>query len=70
MTDAFTIAAIWLGLAVVATVLANHIRISTALVEICVGIAAGTIARVTSAPIRWGRTRTGCASSPARARSC
>ena len=44
MTNAYTIAAIWLGLAVVATVLANHIRISTALVEICVGIAAGTVA--------------------------
>ncbi|MGD1001565.1 MAG: cation:proton antiporter [Candidatus Brocadiia bacterium] len=44
MTNAYTIAAIWLGLAVVATVLANHIRISTALVEICVGIAAGTAA--------------------------
>jgi Kef-type K+ transport system membrane component KefB len=44
MTDAYTIAAIWLGLAVVATILANHIRISTALVEICVGIAAGAVA--------------------------
>ena len=44
MTNAYAIAAIWLGLAVVATVLANHIRISTALVEICVGIAAGTVA--------------------------
>ena len=44
MTNAYAIAAIWLGLAVAATVLANHIRISTALVEICVGIAAGTVA--------------------------
>ena len=44
MTSAYAIAAIWLGLAVVATVLANHIRVSTALVEICVGIAAGTAA--------------------------
>ena len=44
MTNAYTIAAIWLGLAVVATILANHIRVSTALVEICVGIAAGTAA--------------------------
>ena len=44
MTNAYTIAAIWLGLAVIATVLANHIQVSTALVEICVGIAAGTAA--------------------------
>ena len=44
MTDAFAIAALWLGLAVLATILANHLRISMALVEICVGIAAGTLA--------------------------
>ena len=44
MTNAYTIAAIWLGLAVLATILANHIRVSTALVEICVGVAAGAIA--------------------------
>ncbi len=44
MTNAYAIAAIWLGLAVAATVLANHIRVSTALVEICVGIAAGAAA--------------------------
>jgi Kef-type K+ transport system membrane component KefB len=41
MEDAFRIAAIWLSLAVVATVLANHLRLSMALVEICIGIAAG-----------------------------
>ncbi|MEW6197197.1 MAG: cation:proton antiporter [Planctomycetota bacterium] len=45
MTEAFSIAAVWLFLAVVATVLANHLRISMALVEICVGIAAGAVAQ-------------------------
>ena len=44
MTEAFTIAALWLALAVLATILANHLRISMALVEICVGIAAGAVA--------------------------
>ena len=44
MTDAYALAALWLALAVLATILAHHLRISTALVEICVGIAAGTVA--------------------------
>ncbi len=42
--DAFTLAALWLGLAVLATILANHLRISMALMEICLGVAAGTVA--------------------------
>jgi Kef-type K+ transport system membrane component KefB len=37
----FTIAAVWLGLAVIATIIAYHLRISMALIEICVGMAAG-----------------------------
>jgi glutathione-regulated potassium-efflux system ancillary protein KefC len=44
MEDIFRIAAVWLSLAVAATILANHLRISIALVEICVGVAAGAIA--------------------------
>lgn len=44
MTEAFTTAALWLSLAVLATVIANHLRISIALVEICVGIVAGAVA--------------------------
>lgn len=44
MTEAFALAALWLALAVLATILANHLRISMALVEICVGIAAGAVA--------------------------
>ncbi len=41
MEDAFRIAAVWLALAVAASILAYHLRISMALVEICVGVAAG-----------------------------
>ena len=44
MTNAYALAALWLGLAVLSTILANHLRVSMALVEICVGIAAGTTA--------------------------
>jgi Kef-type K+ transport system membrane component KefB len=41
MEDAFRIAAILLSLAVVSSIMAYHLRISMALVEICVGVAAG-----------------------------
>jgi glutathione-regulated potassium-efflux system ancillary protein KefC len=44
MTEIFILAAFWLSLAVVSSILANHLRISTALMEICVGIAAGAVA--------------------------
>lgn len=44
MEYAFTIAAIWLALAVLATVLASHLRLSMALVEICVGTIAALVA--------------------------
>ena len=44
MADIFQIAALWLFLAVGATILANHLRISIALVEICMGVAAGAVA--------------------------
>lgn len=44
MESLFQTAAIWLFLAVTATILANHLRVSVALIEICVGIIAGTIA--------------------------
>jgi Kef-type K+ transport system membrane component KefB len=40
----FTIASLWLGLAVFSAVIAYHLRISIALVEICVGVAAGAVA--------------------------
>ncbi len=44
MEEAFRIAALWLGLAVVSTALASSLRLSAALVEICVGVAAGAFA--------------------------
>lgn len=40
MEHLFTIAAIWLGLAVVAVIIAYHLRVSIALVEICMGVIA------------------------------
>jgi glutathione-regulated potassium-efflux system ancillary protein KefC len=44
MIDMFTIATVWLGLAVLSTILANRLKISMALMEICVGAVAGYIA--------------------------
>ncbi len=44
MEQAFAIAALWLGLAVLATSISNHLKISVALTEICVGIVAGFVA--------------------------
>jgi len=40
----FAVAAAWLGLAVFSTLLASHLRVSMALVEICVGMAAAFVA--------------------------
>jgi len=45
MNQIFTIAALWLALAVIAAILANHLRISIALVEICVGVIAGALSK-------------------------
>ena len=44
MEHLYTIASLWLGLAVLSAVLAYHFRVSIALVEICVGVAAGAVA--------------------------
>jgi Kef-type K+ transport system membrane component KefB len=44
MENMFFIAALWLALAVLSTVIAYHLKISIALVEICVGVAAGAFA--------------------------
>lgn len=40
MEQTYAIAAVWLALAVLSTMLASHLRISMALVEICVGMVA------------------------------
>ena len=44
MEGMFTIAAVWLGLAVLSTVIAYHLKISIALIEICIGVAAAAVA--------------------------
>lgn len=44
MEHIFTIAALWLGLAVISAVVAYHLRVSIALVEICVGVIAAAVA--------------------------
>jgi glutathione-regulated potassium-efflux system ancillary protein KefC len=44
MEHLFIIASVWLGLAVISAIIAYHLRISIALVEICVGVIAGAIA--------------------------
>jgi glutathione-regulated potassium-efflux system ancillary protein KefC len=44
MEQFFTTAAVWLSLAVVSAVIAYHLRISIALIEICIGVAAAAVA--------------------------
>src|SRR3989338_252248 len=44
MEQIFTIAALWLGLAVLSAVIAYHLRVSIALAEICMGVVAATVA--------------------------
>lgn len=44
MEQIFSIAALWLGLAVISAVAAYHLQVSIALVEICVGVIAAAVA--------------------------
>ncbi len=44
MEQMYTIAALWLGLAVLSAIIAYHLRISIALVEICVGVITAAVA--------------------------
>ena len=44
MENLFAVVSLWLGLAVIAAAIAYHLRISIALIEICVGVAASAIA--------------------------
>jgi len=44
MEQMFTVAALWLGLAVLSTIIAYHLKISIALIEICVGVAVAAVA--------------------------
>ncbi|MEW6673544.1 MAG: cation:proton antiporter [Thermodesulfobacteriota bacterium] len=54
MEEAFRIAAVWLALAVTATILAYHLRVSMALLEICVGMVAGAVAEYFFGPESLG----------------
>jgi Kef-type K+ transport system membrane component KefB len=54
MTEAFATAALWLALAVLATIMANRFGISMALMEIGVGVAAGFLAERYFAPDSLG----------------
>jgi Kef-type K+ transport system membrane component KefB len=50
----FTIASVWLGLAVLSTVIAYHLKMSIALIEICVGVAAAAVANHFFGPDKLG----------------
>jgi Kef-type K+ transport system membrane component KefB len=50
MEHLFVIASLWLGLAVISAIIAYHLRISIALVEICIGVTAGAAAGLIGKP--------------------
>ncbi|MBN2112873.1 MAG: cation:proton antiporter [Acidimicrobiia bacterium] len=54
MESPFAVTALWLGLAVASAVIAYHLRLSIALVEICVGVAAGAVASAAGLTDRLG----------------
>jgi Kef-type K+ transport system membrane component KefB len=54
MEHIYAIAAIWLGLAVFSAIVAHHLRISIALVEICVGVVVANIASHFFGPNAFG----------------
>jgi Kef-type K+ transport system membrane component KefB len=57
MEGVFAVAALWIALALASTFLASLFRISTALVEIVVGIAAAAVAAQFFAPDALGSER-------------
>ncbi len=59
MEHLYTIAALWLGLAVISSVLAYHLRISIALVEICVWRDVAAVATHYGKFDIWEATRNG-----------
>jgi glutathione-regulated potassium-efflux system ancillary protein KefC len=54
----FALAAVWLALAILSTILANRLKVSMALIEICVGMAAGFVAERWLAPGALGTDET------------
>jgi len=54
MEQIYAIAALWLGLAVFSAIIAHHLRISIALVEICIGVIVANIASHFFGPNAFG----------------
>ena len=54
MEQIYAIATVWIGLAVISAIIAYHLRISIALVEICVGILAATVTNHFYGPSAFG----------------
>lgn len=54
MLHAFSLASVWLALALAATIIARALSISIALIEICVGVTAGYVASLTLGPDALG----------------
>lgn len=57
MQEIFTTASLWLFLAILSTALASHLRVSIALMEICVGVVAAAIAEHYLGPDALGSSR-------------
>ena len=71
MTSVWALAALWLGLALIASLLSIWLRISTALSEIVVGtIAQLIIGALIGGGLSSAPTNPGSSSSPASALSC
>lgn len=71
MTEIWAQAALWLGLALVASLLSIHLRVATALSEIVVGtIAQLIIGALLGSALLAGETLPGSSSFPGRAPSC
>jgi glutathione-regulated potassium-efflux system ancillary protein KefC len=70
MSNVWFLAAVWVGLALIATLLAIWFRVSTALSEIVVGTVAQLIIGVALGGASLGPRPRGSRSSPGRARSC
>ena len=59
MEHLFSIAALWLALAVFSAIIAYHLRVSIALVEICVGVAVGVSRHCSARQMPWAPTSSG-----------
>ena len=70
MANAWALSALWVGLALVATLLAIWFKVSTALSEIVVGTVAQLIIGVIFGPVVCWAIPSGSRFSPAREPSC